>query len=48
LGRVTIKIKGASTLKAYIKMLLTFGEFSGVGIKTSMGIGGLEIEKRKT
>lgn len=48
LGRVTIKIKGASTLKAYIKMLLTFGEFSGVGIKTSMGMGGLEIEKRKT
>ena len=48
LGRVTIKITGASTLKAYVKMLLAFGEFSGVGIKASMGMGGLEIEKRKT
>ncbi|WP_165329351.1 CRISPR-associated endoribonuclease Cas6 [Streptococcus tangpeifui] len=46
-GRITIKLYGASTLKAFVKMLLTFGEFSGVGVKTSMGMGGVRIEERK-
>lgn len=46
-GRVTIKMNGASSLRAFVKMLLTFGEFSGVGIKTSMGMGGIGIEERK-
>jgi CRISPR-associated endoribonuclease Cas6 len=40
LGRMKFKVTGAGTLKNYARMLLQFGEFSGVGIKTSMGMGG--------
>ena len=47
-GRVTIRVQGASTLKAYAQMLLRFGEYSGVGAKCSLGMGGLRIEERKT
>ena len=47
-GRVTIRIQGASTLKAYAQMLLRFGEYSGVGAKCSLGMGGMRIEERKT
>ncbi|WP_128837394.1 CRISPR-associated endoribonuclease Cas6 [Streptococcus sp. DD11] len=46
-GRVTIRIQGASTLKAYAQMLLRFGEYSGVGTKCSLGMGGMKIEERK-
>lgn len=46
-GRVTIQIKGASTLKAYAQMLLRFGEYAGVGTKCSLGMGGMRIEERK-
>lgn len=45
-GRVTIKVVGASTMKSYIKMLLTFAEYSGIGIKTSLGMGGVRFEQR--
>lgn len=43
-GSLTIKVTGASTLRAFTQMLFAFGEFSGVGAKTSMGMGGIEIE----
>lgn len=46
-GRLTFRIRGAQTLKSYAHMLLTFGEFSGVGIKTSLGMGGLRVETRE-
>ncbi|MDO4666313.1 MAG: CRISPR-associated endoribonuclease Cas6 [Streptococcus sp.] len=47
-GRITIKISGPATLKAYANMLLKFGEYSGIGIKCSLGMGGMRIEERKT
>lgn len=47
-GRVTIQINGATTLRAFVSMLLAFGEYSGIGIKTSIGMGGIRIEDRKT
>lgn len=40
-GQITIKTTGPETLARYIRMLLQFGEFSGVGIKTSMGMGAI-------
>ena len=46
-GRLTFKITGPNTLKAYANMLLKFGEYSGLGMKTSLGMGGLELEERK-
>jgi putative CRISPR-associated protein Cas6 len=44
---LTFKITGPNTLKAYANMLLKFGEYSGLGMKTSLGMGGLELEERK-
>ena len=46
-GRLTFKVQGAQTLKAYVKMLLTFGEYSGLGMKTSLGMGGIKLEEKK-
>ncbi|MCK4025217.1 CRISPR-associated endoribonuclease Cas6 [Streptococcus sp. 29887] len=46
-GSVNVTIKGAETLRSYVKMLLTFGEYSGIGIKTSLGMGGIRFETRK-
>lgn len=43
-GYVTIKINGADTIAAYARMLFRFGEFSGVGIKSAMGMGALKVQ----
>lgn len=40
-GNMTLSISGPSSLAGLARMLLTFGEYSGVGIKTSMGMGGI-------
>jgi CRISPR-associated endoribonuclease Cas6 len=38
-GFVTLGISGAASLASYLHLLLRFGEYSGVGMKTSMGMG---------
>lgn len=43
IGWITIKVTGAQSLINYVNMLMRFGEFSGVGIKTSLGMGALKI-----
>lgn len=49
-GRIGVKIKGPSQLKNLVRLLLKFGEYSGAGIKTAMGMGAvqtiLKSEKR--
>jgi len=42
-GTVSFQFTGAPTLKSYAAMLMLFGEFSGCGIKTSMGMGGMKL-----
>jgi CRISPR-associated endoribonuclease Cas6 len=42
-GAVTLKLSGASSLVNYANFLLRFGEYSGVGIKCSMGMGALRV-----
>jgi len=41
IGSLTIAAKGPQTLNGLVRMLLRFGEYAGLGIKTSMGMGGL-------
>ena len=41
-GKVGIKVKGPETLARYIRMLVHFGEFSGIGIKTAIGMGAIK------
>ncbi len=45
-GTMTLSFKGPQTVGGLAKMLLKFGEYAGVGIKTSMGMGGIECEFR--
>lgn len=43
-GNFRILVKGNHTIKNYIRMLLKFAEFSGIGIKTSMGMGKIIVK----
>lgn len=45
-GEIGIKITGTDTMARYIRLLARFGEYSGVGIKTAMGMGALKIKER--
>ncbi len=45
-GTVSLSFKGPQTVSGLARMLLKFGECAGVGIKTSMGMGGMECEFR--
>jgi CRISPR-associated endoribonuclease Cas6 len=46
-GDIRIRIKGTDTMSRFAKMLFSFGEFSGVGIKTSLGMGALNLHERR-
>lgn len=43
LGEVLVKIDGNSTMLSLINMLLHFGAYSGVGVKTALGMGHVHI-----
>lgn len=45
-GEIGIKITGTDTMARYIRLLVRFGEYSGVGIKTAIGMGALKIKER--
>ncbi len=45
IGQMTIQVKGAATFVQLINLLLAIGEETGVGIKTSLGMGKYTIEK---
>ncbi len=43
MGSMAIETNGPQSLVGFVHMLLRFGAFSGLGIKTSMGMGGLQV-----
>ena len=45
LGWITIKINGPQALVNLANTLFAFGEYSGVGVKTALGMGGLRLIK---
>ncbi len=48
IGKVTIKITGTKTMADFANMLVEFGTYSGVGIKTALGMGSIrKLEERK-
>lgn len=47
-GEMSVKIAGTDTMARYAKLLFRFGEYSGVGIKTAMGMGALRIKERES
>ena len=42
-GSIRVKFSGTDTMMRYIRLLLRFGEYSGVGIKTAMGMGAIGL-----
>jgi CRISPR-associated endoribonuclease Cas6 len=42
-GSISFKMNGTDTLARYARFLMKFGEYSGVGIKTSMGMGAIRL-----
>ena len=46
-GRINLRIHGPAQLVNLIHMLLHYGEYSGVGIKTAIGMGKLQITGRR-
>ena len=47
IGDICIRINGPETLARYVRMLLKFGEFSGIGIKTGIGMGAMQYYRRE-
>lgn len=43
MGNMTVDVGGPQPLRGFAHMLFRFGEFGGVGIKTSMGMGGFSV-----
>lgn len=46
-GEMTIRVSGTETMARYMRLLLRFGEYSGVGIKTAMGMGGFQLKRKR-
>lgn len=47
IGVLNIKIHGSQTMINFANLLFQFGNFSGVGIKTAMGMGSIHVTERK-
>lgn len=47
IGSVTFRITGSQTMVNFANALFCFGEYSGIGIKTSLGMGAIHIIKRE-
>ena len=43
LGQITLRIDGAQTMANFANMLFQFGTYSGIGIKTSIGMGAIQL-----
>ena len=46
-GTICIHVKGNETMARYARMLFSFGEYSGIGIKAGMGMGALKLSRRE-
>ncbi len=47
IGTICIHVKGNETMARYARMLFSFGEYSGIGIKAGMGMGALRLSRRE-
>lgn len=45
-GQIRIHIRGSDTMARYVRLLLEFGEYSGIGIKTGLGMGAINLVGR--
>ncbi len=50
IGKITIKLHGNQTMTNFAHMLMEFGTYSGIGIKSAVGMGAMKLldERRKS
>ncbi len=46
-GELCIKVSGTDTMAKYARLLARFGEYSGIGIKTAIGMGAIQFKEVK-
>ena len=46
-GQMTIRIGGTQTMANFANLLLRFGEYSGIGVKASIGMGAIRINLKE-
>ncbi|KFN93305.1 CRISPR-associated endoribonuclease Cas6 [Tetragenococcus koreensis] len=46
-GTIRIRCRGNQTINSFLTSLIKFGEYSGVGIKTGMGMGALQLKENR-
>jgi CRISPR-associated endoribonuclease Cas6 len=46
-GMITLKIHSSAQLAGLARLLFGFGEYSGIGIKTALGMGAMKTEEVK-
>lgn len=44
-GSISVRVHGNDTMSRYARLLFRFGEYSGVGIKSSIGMGAIRLMK---
>jgi len=45
LGQLSIRVSGPQAMVNFLHMLFRFGEYSGIGIKTAMGMGNIKLNR---
>ncbi len=48
LGRMTLKMTGTQTMTNFANMLFSYSSYSGIGIKTALGMGAIKILEERT
>lgn len=43
IGKITLKLSGTRTMQNFANLLFRFGTYSGIGIKTALGMGAYQI-----
>ncbi|MDE7307747.1 MAG: CRISPR system precrRNA processing endoribonuclease RAMP protein Cas6, partial [Lachnospiraceae bacterium] len=46
IGQITVKVNGPQLMVNFANLLFRFGEYSGIGIKTAMGMGNIKLLER--
>ena len=47
LGKIRIRIHGSQTMINFANLLFHFGNYSGIGIKTALGMGSVRITEQR-
>lgn len=47
IGKITVRLKGTQTMANFANLLFQFGTYSGIGIKTSLGMGAIRIMEKR-